>query len=576
MALINGSLQIGRTALTASQAALTVTGNNLANAATPGYSRQMPKLAPTQYVQVAPGVYTGSGVALYDVQRMYSESLNGRIRDSVGDAASYLAQQQAMERVEASFNELTEQDLSTRLNNYFGAWSALQTQPDDMASRNVVLQTSSSLSAFVRELRTELYDIQTDLDTQLQTEIAEANQLASEIADLNEQITVTEAGNTGAAPSLRDRRDEVLQELSELVNITAREVEGGSVNVFIGNEPLIQYAESRGLEYREKLNDDNVMITDVIFSDKTDVCDINSGKINGLIEARDNMVGSTISDLDQWASALIFETNKLHSLGTSMNHSNSVEATYAVDDMDASLADMDATGLNWEADNGVFYVNLYDSDGNETGTAQQVKIDIGMGGADTSLNSLAAQINGLSGVDASIDPTGRLKISASASDQTIGFSSPSDADGGANILAALGINSFFDGSNASEFQVSSVVKGNPDLIAADSRNSMGNGTVAGAIADLADNGVVSLKGVSLVDQLNTMITEVATKTRQVQDTYSAADTVSQTLEIQRQSIAGVSIDDEAMNMIIYQRAFQGASRYINLIDQMLDEVMNLI
>ena len=106
MALINGALQIGRIAITASQVALTVTGNNMANAATPGYSRQEVYLAPTQYTEVIPGKYTGTGVALTEIRRQVDDALNGRIRTAVGDSASYLTQQQAMARVEATFNEL--------------------------------------------------------------------------------------------------------------------------------------------------------------------------------------------------------------------------------------------------------------------------------------------------------------------------------------------------------------------------------------------------------------------------------------------------------------------------------------
>jgi flagellar hook-associated protein 1 FlgK len=138
MALINGALQIGRSAITASQAALSVTGNNMANAATEGYSRQAVHLKATQYTEVVPGRYTGTGVALYDISRMVDDALNGRIRTAHADSSSYLIQQQAMNRVEAAFNELTEEDLSSRLNGFYGAWSSLQREPQNIAARNVV------------------------------------------------------------------------------------------------------------------------------------------------------------------------------------------------------------------------------------------------------------------------------------------------------------------------------------------------------------------------------------------------------------------------------------------------------
>ena len=128
MVLINGALQIGRSAIAASQAALAVTGNNMANVATPGYSRQNVQLAPTQYTEIIPGKYTGTGVILQEVRRQIDDALNGRIRTAVGESASYLVQQQTMMRVEAAFNELTDQNLSTRLNSLFSSFSALQSQ----------------------------------------------------------------------------------------------------------------------------------------------------------------------------------------------------------------------------------------------------------------------------------------------------------------------------------------------------------------------------------------------------------------------------------------------------------------
>ena len=223
MALINGALQIGRSAISASQGALAVTGNNIANAATESYSRQRVMLAPTQYTEIMAGKYTGTGVTIHDVRRQIDDALSGRIRNAVSDSESYLVQQQAMSRVEAAFNELTEEDLSSRMNAFFGAWSSLQSEPQDDASRNVVLQSGSSLTSFIRELRSELRNVQEDLDTQVRFQVSEADALARQIASLNEDVVVAEAGRSGSASALRDQRDDLLKQLSELIDISRSE-----------------------------------------------------------------------------------------------------------------------------------------------------------------------------------------------------------------------------------------------------------------------------------------------------------------------------------------------------------------
>jgi flagellar hook-associated protein 1 FlgK len=573
VALINGSLQIGRSAITASQAALAVTGNNMANAATPSYSRQQVHLSPTQYTEVVPGKYTGMGVVLDDIRRQVDEALNGRIRTAVGDSASNLVLQQALGRVEATFNELTDSDLSTRLNAFFQAWSNLQNQPDNIAARSVVTQEGNSLSNFARGLYDSMDSIQDDLDAQVRFQVVEADALATQIANLNRQVVAAEAGRTGSAAALRDQRDDLLKQLSELVNITSREVEGGAVNVFIGNDPLLQYADSRGLTYVEEIDANGNKLSQVVFNDNEQPIDLTSGKIHGLITARDDQVGAIMSGLDDWIGALVLEVNKIHSLGQGLDGLTSVVSGFRVEDPTASLADMDATDLPWQINNGVFNLKVTDSSGNTVTT--QIKVQIGIDATDTTLNDLAAAINAIDNITAGVDAANRLQIQAD-SGFTFGFTAPAEVANATNALAALGINTFFAGSKGSDVQVRSELTADPRRLAASANGLAGNGEVAGRIAQLATGKVSSLNNVSLAEHFTSMVGRLAADSRAAQDNYIAADVVVQTLEAQRQSISGVSTDEEAINMIIFQRAFQGAARYVSLIDEMLDEVIGLI
>jgi flagellar hook-associated protein 1 FlgK len=143
------------------------------------------------------------------------------------------------------------------------------------------------------------------------------------------------------------------------------------------------------------------------------------------------------------------------------------------------------------------------------------------------------------------------------------------------VLAALGVNTFFDGYNGVNIAVRDELAGNPRDLAASANGVAGNGEVAAAIAQLATENVDSLNGLNLANNFNSMIGRIAANARASQDNYTAADVVVQTLEAERQSISGVSIDEEAIKMIIFQRAFQGAARYVALIDEMLEEVIAL-
>jgi len=576
MGLINGAIQIGRSAITASQAALAVTGNNLANAATPGYSRQSVQLTPTQYTEVVPGRYTGTGVQMWDIHRQIDEALNCRIRTAVGDSASYLIQQQTMTRVEAAFNELTEEDLSTHLSNFFSAFSSLQSQPQDIASRDVVLQEGATLTNFIRELRGEIESVQDDMDEQVRYQVTQADALADQIADLNRQVTSAEAGRAGSAAALRDQRDELLRELSELINITTREVEGGSVNVFVGSIPLIQYADNRGLAYEETEDSSGNKLAQVVFGDGEGPVQLTSGKIHGLITARDDLAGGIVNNLDNWTKALIFEVNKLHGLGQGLDGFTSVTSSFSVADPDASLGTTADTELPWAADNGVFYVQVYDNEGNAVGAPEMIEVKIGINGTDTTLNSLAASLNSVNGITASVTTSNNLQIDATASGTTFAFLSPDNTDDATDVLAALGINTFFEGYNANTIEVRSNLAANPRLLGASANGLEGNGDVAGWIADLSNSGVSSLSGVSLTDSFRAQVGGIATDSRAAQDNYTAAEVVVETLDMERQSISGVSVDEEAIHLITFQRAFQGAARYVSLIDQMLDDVIAIM
>ncbi|MBN2212026.1 MAG: flagellar hook-associated protein FlgK [Sedimentisphaerales bacterium] len=575
MGLINGALQIGKSGITVAQAALTVTGNNMANAATPSYSRQKAYLAPTQFTEVIPGRYTGTGVTLYDIRRQVDEALNGRIRVAAGDAQSQLVQQQALSRVEAAFNELTEQDLSSRLNNFFGAWTALQSKPNDSAQRNIVIQEGRNLTNFVRELRTELRSIQTDLDEQVRYQVEQASALADEVAAMNEAIVTSEAGRSGSSSALRDQRDELLKQLNELINIHTVEMEGGAVTVYVGSDPLIQYSDSRGLSYREVTDANGNRQAQVVFADNDMTTELSSGKIHGLITARDDQLGGVIGDLDAWTRALILEVNTQHSLGRGTSGYTSVTGLYAVEDADGALSDMTATGLDWAATNGVFYINVTDTNGQIS--THQISVDVGMDGADMTLNQLVAAINAQvpANVQASVDGAGRLHIEAT-SGYTFTFSGPENSADATNVLAVLGVNSFFEGEDGVDFDIRTGLT-SEFVVAGNSTEPLdGRGDVAGRIGALATTKLTSLNGLSLTDQFNVMVGEIATNAKAAQDNYTSADVVLQTLEAERQSISGVSTDEEAIHMITFQRAFQGSARFVSLINEMLDEVMSLV
>src|SRR5438067_537503 len=179
MSLI-GALNIGKSALAVQQAALQVTGQNISNAGNADYTRQTSTIASSPDQQIQTGVFVGTGINLTNVQRQIDEALQGRIRGSISDNEAADQTQQWLSRVEATFNELSDQDLSTQLSAFFNSWSNLANKPQDMGLRQVVVQNGDNVAKWFQNLRGQLGDLQTDIADRMKGLASDANNLAQQ------------------------------------------------------------------------------------------------------------------------------------------------------------------------------------------------------------------------------------------------------------------------------------------------------------------------------------------------------------------------------------------------------------
>ncbi len=568
MGLVTGALQIGRSALLAYQSALQAVGNNIANVGTEGYTRQTPILTAAGGVTVPEGFQPGGGVALTGLRRNVDESLEDRYRIALGDQAGAAVAQDVIGRIEASMNELTDSDLSTLLQNFFNAFSALQNQPTEAAARSVVLSAGDSLASELGRQRAEVFSLRDQLNSELQTATMRADEIASDIADLNVQITQLESNGRGVSSALRDQRDQLLRELGELVQVQIREQEGGSINVYVGNEPLVQGGISRGLTTTLDTLNETPTVT-VRFADNNSQVDIRGGQIAGLQSARDELLNGYVDQLDGLAAGLIAEVNKVHSQGQGLEGFTDTTGVFDVRDPDAVLNKLQA-GLDLKPQNGSFKVTVTDK---ATGLAQDyvVSVDLDGVGTDDSLNRLVARINGSLG-DASAEVTGdnRLRFKADEGFE-ITFSEDSS-----NVLASLGVNAFFTGSDAKNLAVNSALDSNPNLLAAATNGTPGDGSNAANLAALGNEPVAALNNRSISDFYNGIVSDVAVKGSAAQATSEAGAAITSALSSQRESVSGVNLDEETISMLKLERAFEGAARYTTTVDGLIDELLALI
>lgn len=562
MSLI-GALNIGRSALAAQQAAIQVSGNNVANAGDPNYTRQVPTLTPTPDQQIKPGLFIGTGVDVLEVSRQIDNALESRLRSSISDSSAASTSANLLGQIQSSFNALSGQDIAGQMSAFFNNWSNLANTPQDQGLRQVVLQSGVTLAQTFQSTRSSLEDIQLTVNRQIDSLAGSADQLASEIAKLNGQIVTAQSGTAGTANALLDQRDADLKQLSQLVDVQTVDQPNGTVNVYTGSEPLIIGTQSQGIAAKQTATNGALTSKLVLKNGQGDL-NTTSGQIGALLGAQ-GQIQDTVTKVDGLAHNLIAAVNQLHAAGQGLKGMSAVTAANAASDTTVALSSASA-GLKFPPSNGSFVVHVTNKNtGLQTSTLVQVQLNGGAG--DTTLDSLTAAINGVSGVTAT-DKNGVLQINAASSDTQISFSQDSSG-----VLASLGVNSFFTGSSANNIGVNAALKNNPLLLAAAQNGQPADNQTALAIAALQNKALPALNGSSLQDGYQNLINGLASSTAAAQNNATATQAVVSALQSQRDSLSGVSIDDETINLMQQQRAYQGAARLITVVDQMFNTLL---
>jgi len=564
MSLI-GSLSIGKQAMTAHQVAIQTTGNNISNAGNADYTRQVTDLSASRDQMIRQGIFVGTGVQVDAVRRQIDEALEGRVRAALSDNDAAQTTQQWLGQVEAVLNELGDTDLSSRLSAFFSSWSNLANKPQDIGLRQVVIQNGESLASWIRDARGQLGSLQESIDQRLPSLVAKADALSQRVADLNGQISTVEGG-AGQANNLRDQRDAVVRELATLIDVKTLEQPNGTLNVYIGSEPLVMGTDTRGLTL-ENTGTSEAPSPEVRFKANLGTVTLKSGQIAGLMESRQT-VSAVVRDIDGIAGSLVFELNKVHSAGQGLEGFGSVTANNVVEDPAASLNDA-ASGLVQPPANGSLVMHVKDkATGLVTSTLVQLDLD-GLNGNDSTLNSFRTDLDAVAGVNATIN-AGKLTISADSSAVELSFSQDSSG-----VLASLGINNFFTGSNARDIGVNQNLVGNPQLLAAARNGQKGDNQTARLIAAMETQPIGAFQGQSLKSKYEGLVTQIGTAAASARSDADAAQGILETLQTQRESLSGVSLDEEAVNLMREQRAFQGAARLISTVNELMDVVINM-
>ena len=561
------AIQGSANALRVNQLGLQVVGNNIANVNSPGYIRQELVQAPA-YGYKAGDLIIGQGVESIGVQQKVDELVLARLRET----QSQLSYQEQIESsngdLEAILNELTDKDLSTRFSALASAFQDIANQPGSDPIRAIAIQRGQELASQFRSISNGVVESANRNRQDVGLAVDQVNRLSDSIAKLNRRIIEVEGGTNSSAVGLRDERIAALDELSTYVDISVTEQFNGSVTVFVGGDYIVSDGIPRSVVAKRIEDNADSSGIELRFVDTDSRLEVQGGKIRGLYDSiRANSQEGFLGKIDGMTRDIIHVVNRIHSQGQGTKGFTNLTGETVIGKTNVPF---EVSNPDFNIDNGSFVVRLTDARTKLTTTydipvQQQGSLD------DTTADQLAARLDVISGISASITNDGRLQIKSDSS--AISFSFAEDTSG---ALAALGINTFFVGNSAATIGVRSGISQDHSQLAISS-DGVGNGARnAIKIAEAFNEPSDLLGGRSLSGIYSTIVSET---TREINTQKGVTDGLRnflQTLEAKHLGISGVNLDEEAVKMLLYQRAFQATSKLVTTVSEMLDTLVNII
>jgi len=451
MSNLLGSLEIGKRALNVQRMGITIAGHNLANVNTPDFARQRPEI---------------TGAEVTQIRQIRDKFLEARFRQLTQDSAGSDVESERLRQLEVLFGDLSDTGITSVLSEFWDAFSDLTTQPESQAARITAIQNGETLAAELKGLYLDFSQMHTDLDTEIQDEVTQVNQIAESIARLNREIIAIEGTGVNANDQ-RDRRAQHLTELSEIINFSATEEDNGSTRLTIGGFALVDgvnvselkknTVSTASLGVTSSIGD---VSTTTILSEGGLPISITRGKLAGLINVRDNRIPEMVERLDLLTNTLMDEVNDLHRSG------------YGLD-----------------------------------GTTQIP---------------------------------------------------------------------FFSGSSIKDISVNPLLQTHSEKLAvAGTIDAEGDNQIALAIAQKRHEKLFSDGTETFEEFNNSTIGIIGVYTQHARRQAENNELLLQQTRAIRESVSGVSIDEELSNLILFQRAYESAARYISIVDGLLETLINM-
>ncbi|HUD49597.1 MAG TPA: flagellar hook-associated protein FlgK [Candidatus Baltobacteraceae bacterium] len=459
-----GTLDLASNSLSVQEEAMEVTGQNLANVNTTGYTRQQLEVQAATPLQTPIG-QEGTGVEATGISQATDALLNSQIQAENSVTGSLTAQQTALQNTETSLNEqisntstgtASPSGITADLANLFGSFQSLSTDPSNLTDRQSLVANAQQLATEFNQVSSSLGSVNTQLNQSIQNDVTSSNQDLTQIASLNQQI-IEAQGDGGSANDLEDEREQAIENLSNYVNVTATAQSNGGVNIGIGGVTMVsggtatdslETYDAGGGQLQIQAQNAGTHLT------------LSSGSIEGDITVRDGALATLQTSVNTLASQLITQVNGIYSSG-------------------------------------------YD-------------------------------LNGNTGAD------------------------------------------FFTGTDASNIGVNSALANDPGAVqASGTAGATGDNSVALKLAQLANTNIPGLSNQTFSQSWAQTVGDLGYTVSEVNQQVTNSASANQMLSNQRQSVSGVSIDQEMTNLMQYEKSYEASAQIVTSLNQMLQTIVDM-
>lgn len=555
-----GALSVALSGLRAAQRGLDVTGQNLANVNTEGYSRQRMEQSARTGPKV-PAVFAtwqggGDGVNVDGISRFRETLLEIQGYVAHASSASLDEAKAALASIEDIFNEPSDTGIQSQLSAFWSSWNDVANMPSDLASRSQLVLRAATLASSFNAADASLDTMKEQTLDQLEANVSQVNAISANIASLNATIQTAAVANL-PHNELLDQRDLLINQLSSLVGVTTRHNETGVVDVMIGGNFLVSGVYSFAIEGGVSGPNTTINWAATGFN-----ANATGGSIGGQLTTVNDLIPRYKAGLDSLAVQLANSVNSVHA---------AVRGTIAVGSQNLTALGSLQFGLSV---GGVAYPNVSvagsDFSGVGGAAALQSALQTALDTATGSAGLAVATVTGGNGTPLriAIDPgTSGQALTVSVVGANVGLvtllgDTPLGLDG-------VGGRAFFSGTNAETLAVDSALIANPSALGAGMASLGANdGSWALALSALTS----SPTGPDA--SYRAYITGLGVEANDVNNRARTQTTLTSSIDSTRTAQAGVNIDEEMINMTAYQHAYQAAARYMTTIDEMLDTLVN--